>query len=278
MVDLIVNGLRINWAGVQSGRFYDGPASGYPAPPEPAGSGPPPVAARFDSEKKFDSNGQPLDIGTPDKVCDAARLLLAGIDFLHPAIMNCDGEAEMAFADGSTMRGQELKRLWQSARFIVNNDQNGAGRGGKTLIEARQSHIRYTTVDGYHRHGEAQLHFIILHELMHMTEACSAAWAKDWAHYLRRKEAGESPPKKGKRLKAYNEKISQLSVVYNQDQLEFRRTEQFTHLATREAMSLIGIAGFNEMHTAPPIQQTLSNMPPFGFSIESYPAQEVLSG
>ena len=272
MVDLIINGLRFNWAGDGADHFYDGPAHGLSAPPEPPKMGPPAVAARYDPAPKWDADGNSVDIGKPADVCNAVRQLMDGIEFLHGPIMDCANDALMPFPDGSTLRADELKQIWLSSRFIVNNEQQGTSRGGKTLIEARQSHIRFTTVSGYHGHGSAQLHFIILHELMHMTEACSQAWRADWTHYLKRQGIEGPPPKKKKQRKAYDLAVGSKAAVYDYRHVEFRRTEQFTHLATRAVMTMIGVPQFEETYTSPPARHGETNMPPFGLAIEALPS------
>jgi hypothetical protein len=108
---------------------------------------------------------------------------LAAVDALNNAIRaatqainNIPNNAQITLPNGSTVSGAELKAMWASTDFRINEAgtgyANGTTRGeadyagGNPLIS-----FNIDTVKGYNAHGAAGMNYLIGHELGHMTNA-----------------------------------------------------------------------------------------------------------
>ncbi|QJQ32215.1 hypothetical protein GV829_06900 [Sphingomonas lacunae] len=238
MIDIVVDGKRINWAGKKAKTFYEKAGKGLVVPSEPSGFGPPVVAAQL---SKADSL---------EPVRRAAHQLQRSIAQMHGPLMALADDMAIIFTTGARLRGDQIKSLWQHGRFVVNDHIYATSRGGATIASERLSHIRHDTVSGYAKHEPGGLEFIILHEFMHMTEAGIAVFADEFAAYA--KASGDQP---GKR--------------YDDGSIHFRRTEQFVNAAARELMRAAGLKLPLQTKSEPPDSYSKDNMPPYGYEMEA---------
>lgn len=242
MVDIIVDGLRINWANKGALRFYEGKTPTWPAPAEPDGFGPPKVAASCSGSD------------TAAVVTSAAESLIAAIAILHPSIMAIADSQAIVFADGRQLSGVQIKSVWQHGRFVVNDSKYGADRGGATLAALKESQIRHDTVSGYRAHGDKALWFIILHEFMHMVQAGIDFWKAEYDAYRHAEGRGD-----------------EAGANYDGNNLNFRRTEQYVNAATRKLLTLAGLPVIGPYVGEGAGRHASDNMPPFGYDLEPGP-------
>ena len=239
MANFIVNGLRINWAGRKSKGFYQKSVGGPPVAPEPSESHPPEIAATC------------LDDKNAEEVRQAAVMLIDAIAEMDTPMRAIGDTMRITFEDGQQMSGKQIKQIWLRCRYVVNDADAGADRGGQTLAELKESQIRFTTVRDYREHSKAALQYIILHEQMHMAPPGVAFWLQAFDDY--RDNEGRNDPKGAK---------------YNGDIIDFRRTEQHVNAATREVMRLAGFDPVEQLHLAGPLRFDRFNMPPYGYDLE----------
>lgn len=141
-----------------------------PPPDEPTDFDPPRVAAEV------------TDPANAEKVQAAAQKLTDQVAKLTPEIDKLRDDAKITFKNGVTMTGAEIKSWWRKADFLVTDRNNfGTDRGGAVIGTLSQFH--FSTVNGWALH-ENGLSFIMIHEVMHMTQAAKDFDKLMWERHL----------------------------------------------------------------------------------------------
>lgn len=105
----------------------------------------------------------------------AVDALVQAVVAATQAINEIPADAQITLSNGDTVSGAELKLLWQSTDFTINDNaiyENGSGRG-----EADYNHgdpmvsLNIDNLVGYNVHGAEGMNYLVLHELGHMTSA-----------------------------------------------------------------------------------------------------------
>lgn len=108
------------------------------------------------------------------------------VEAVHAATMQIDGlsdNATVAMADGTFLRGSEIKAQWHSMSFTVTESDPGPGRGGANF----DGHVDMSkaTVNGYFGLGGTQgIVSMLWHEVGHDTPLGQQIDADSWLGYL----------------------------------------------------------------------------------------------
>jgi len=164
------------------------------------------------------------DATSPD-IRKAKDALLALNEELLEKITAIPSDTPIVMADGKTLSGDDVRRLWDKVKFVVTTKSFGPGYGGSFDYASGTSYIRADTVTGWDLFPSGG-EFITLHELIHSCDHGEAVRQAMWTKY-------------------YNENKDKPDYAAKyRDTAEFSEVEEYCYFGARAIMRQLGIADF----------------------------------